>query len=101
MRAFRFTAPHRAELTTIPQPEPGTGEVLVKVGAAGACHSDLHIVDAPEGSGFPAPFTLGHESAGWVEALGPGIKTWQKGEAVAIYGIIGCCSLPRMSPWTR
>lgn len=35
MRAFRFTAPHRTELATIPQPEPGPGQVLVKVGAAG------------------------------------------------------------------
>lgn len=90
MRAFRLTTEHRTELTTIPQPEPGPGEVLVKVGAAGVCHSDLHIVEAPEGSGFPTPLTLGHENAGWVEALGPGVTSWEKGEAVAIYGIVGC-----------
>lgn len=89
MRAFRFTAPHRTELTTMSQPEPGPGEVLVRVGAAGACHSDLHIIDAPAGA-FPAPMTLGHENAGWIEAVGPGVSGWQKGEAVAIYGIMGC-----------
>ncbi len=54
MRAFRITAPHHTEVATIPQPEPGPGDVLVRVGAAGACHSDLHIIDAPGGS-FPVP----------------------------------------------
>ena len=48
MRAFRLTAPHETELTITSQPEPGPGEVLVKVGAAGVCHSDLHIIDAPD-----------------------------------------------------
>lgn len=94
MRAFRFTGPHRTELTTVPQPEPGPGEVLVRIGAAGVCHSDLHIIEAPQASGFPAPLTLGHENVGWVEAVGPGVTAWGKGKAVAIYGIIGCGRCP-------
>jgi propanol-preferring alcohol dehydrogenase len=89
MRAFRLTAQHRTEVTTVPTPEPGPGEVLIKVGAAGACHSDLHMIDAPAGA-FPAPLTLGHENAGWIEAVGPGGSRWRQGEAVAIYGIMGC-----------
>lgn len=89
MRAFRFTAPHRTEVLTVPEPEPGPGEVLIRVGAAGACHSDLHIIDAPPGA-FPTPLTLGHENAGWVEAVGPGVSDWQKDEAAVIYGILGC-----------
>ncbi len=93
MRAFRYIAPHRTELATIPQPDPKPGEVLIKVGAAGACHSDLHIIDAPAGS-FPAPLTLGHENAGWIEAVGQGVTGWGKAEAVAIYGIIGCERCP-------
>lgn len=90
MRAFRLTAPNTTELTTAPDPEPEPGEVLVKVGAAGVCHSDLHIIEAPSDSGFPLPLTLGHENAGWIEALGPGVTGWSVGEPVAIYGIIGC-----------
>lgn len=90
MRAFRLTAPHKIEVTTAVQPEPGPGEVLIKIGAAGLCHSDLHIMDAPIEAGFPLPLTLGHENAGWVEALGPGVSGWSKGEPVAVYGIIGC-----------
>jgi alcohol dehydrogenase, propanol-preferring len=89
MRAFRFTAPHCTEVVTVPEPEPGPGEVLIRMGASGACHSDLHIIDAPAGA-FPAPLTLGHENAGWIEDVGPGVSGWQQGEAVAIYGIMGC-----------
>ena len=54
-------------------PEPGPGEVLVKVGGAGACHSDLHLLEAPAGTkSITLPFTLGHENAGWVEKHGVG-----------------------------
>jgi len=90
MRAFRLTAPHTTESRTVPQPDPAPGEVLVRVGAAGACHSDLHIIDAPDALGMPIPLTLGHENAGWVEALGPGVTGFERGEPVAIYGIVGC-----------
>ncbi len=90
MHAFRLTAPHRTELRTVPQPEPRAGEVLVRIGAAGVCHSDLHIIDAPDALGSPIPLTLGHENAGWVEALGPGVTGLEIGEAVAVYGIVGC-----------
>jgi propanol-preferring alcohol dehydrogenase len=90
MRAFRLTAPHKTALTTTSQPEPAPGEVLVKVGAAGVCHSDLHIIDAPADAGFPMPLTLGHENAGWVEAVGRGVTGWTRGEPVAVYGISGC-----------
>ena len=47
--------------------------MLVKVGGAGACHSDLHLLEIPAGARpFTLPFTLGHENAGWVETMGPG-----------------------------
>jgi len=90
MNAFRLIAPHTTELCSIPQPEPGPGEVLVRVGAAGVCHSDLHIIDAPDALGMPVPLTLGHENAGWIEALGAGVAGFERGDAVAIYGIVGC-----------
>jgi len=51
------------------------------------------MIDGPPGS-YPTPLTLGHENAGWIEALGPGVTGWEKGEAVAIYGIIGCGRCP-------
>ena len=48
MRAFQFVQAQKpAELREVPVPEPGPGQVLVKVGGAGACHSDLHLMEAP------------------------------------------------------
>ncbi|MFG1673339.1 NAD(P)-dependent alcohol dehydrogenase [Micromonospora sp. NPDC049282] len=89
MRAVRMTAPGVLELTEAPTPEPGPGEVLLRVGAVGACHSDLHILDAAAGV-FPTPMTLGHEIAGTVATAGPGVDGWAPGDRAAVYGIIGC-----------
>jgi alcohol dehydrogenase, propanol-preferring len=72
-------------------PEPGPGEVLVKVGGAGACHSDLHLMEAPAGTkDITLPFTLGHENAGWVETMGPGATGFAPGDPVIVYGPWGC-----------
>jgi alcohol dehydrogenase, propanol-preferring len=79
------------ELREVDVPEPGPGEVLVKVGGAGACHSDLHVMEWPAGSlPYELPFTLGHENAGWVESVGAGVTGWAPGDAVAVYGPWGC-----------
>ena len=65
--------------------------MLLRVGGAGACHSDLHLMEWPEGTmDFELPFTLGHENAGWVEAVGAGVEGLEIGEAVAVYGPWGC-----------
>jgi propanol-preferring alcohol dehydrogenase len=92
MRAYQLTAwqtPPQMREVSVPEPRPG--EVLVKVGGAGACHSDLHLMEWPEGTmDFDLPFTLGHENAGWVEALGAGVEGLEPGEAVAVYGPWGC-----------
>jgi propanol-preferring alcohol dehydrogenase len=92
MKAYRLTAwQSPPELQETPVPEPGPGEVLVKVGGAGACHSDLHLMEWPEGTmDFGLPFTIGHENAGWVEAVGAGVEGLEQGEPVAIYGPWGC-----------
>ncbi len=79
------------ELREVDTPTPGPGEVLVKVQAAGLCHSDLHVMDWPEGTlAFELPMTLGHETAGTVAALGPGAKGVQLADPVVIYGPWGC-----------
>ncbi|SBT45143.1 NAD(P)-dependent alcohol dehydrogenase [Micromonospora narathiwatensis] len=89
MRAVRMTAPGVLEQTEVPVPTAGPGEVLLRVGAVGACHSDLHILDAPAGM-FPTPMTLGHEVAGTVDQVGAGVSGWSPGDRTAVYGIIGC-----------
>ncbi len=95
MRALQMTGPQQPfELRDVPQPDPGPGQVLVKVGGAGVCHSDLHLQewegDMLEAMGFSMPFTLGHENAGWVEALGDGVAGFEVGQPVAVYGPWGC-----------
>jgi alcohol dehydrogenase, propanol-preferring len=92
MKAFQFVEWQQpGQLREVPVPEPGPGEVLVKVGGAGACHSDLHLLEAPAGSlAFSLPFTLGHENAGWVEKMGPGATGFAPGDPVIVYGPWGC-----------
>ena len=67
MRAVQLTEwQHEAELVEVHDPVAGPGQVVVAVGAAGLCHSDLHMMDGALGgsSPWPLPFTLGHEVAG-------------------------------------
>jgi propanol-preferring alcohol dehydrogenase len=81
-----------AEVVDLPEPEPGPGEVVIKVGGAGACHSDLHVMhEFQEGMApWGPPFVIGHENAGWVYAGGPGVRGIEIDEPVAVYGPIGC-----------
>ncbi|MFE6509451.1 alcohol dehydrogenase catalytic domain-containing protein [Nocardioides sp. NPDC057767] len=80
------------ELVEVPRPEPGPGQVLIEVTAAGLCHSDLAVMSrGPEAFPFgPLPLALGHESAGRVAALGAGVRGIEIGESVAVYGPWGC-----------
>lgn len=75
MRAFRLLDWQRApEFVEVPIPRPQHGEVLVRVTAAGLCRSDLTMIDAPATRfDYGLPFTLGHETSGYVHAVGPGV----------------------------
>ncbi len=92
MRALRMVACGQdPELMEVPDPTPGPGEVVVRVGAAGACHSDLHVLYELDVSAvWDLPMTLGHETAGWVHAVGRGVTEVSEGDAVAVYGAWGC-----------
>ena len=84
-----------------PDPEPKGEEVLLRVEAAGVCHSDVHIWDgyfdlggerriSLESRGVHLPFTMGHEIAGEVAALGPQASSVTVGDKVVAYPWIGC-----------
>ncbi len=101
MRALRLmTWKSEPEVIDMPEPVPGPGQVVVRIGGAGACHSDLHLMHDFEGGVLPwgPPFTLGHENAGWVHRLGEGVGGLSVGQAVAVYGPWGCgeCARCRM-----
>ncbi|HEX6229463.1 MAG TPA: alcohol dehydrogenase catalytic domain-containing protein, partial [Solirubrobacterales bacterium] len=97
MKAYQLTAWQAPpELREVEVPEPGPGQVLVKVGGAGACHSDLHLMEWPEGLlDLDLPFTLGHENAGWVHTLGDGVRGLEPGQPVAVTGAWGCGTCQR------
>ena len=92
MRALQLVAgSHEPELREVAEPAPGPGEVLLRVGGAGACHSDVHLLEMDTAAlPWPMPFTLGHENAGWVAELGDGVQGVEVGEPVAVYGPRGC-----------
>lgn len=80
------------EMRDVPDPEPGPGAVVIRVAGAGACHSDLHLMHDFEAGMLPwgPPFTLGHENAGWVDALGAGVTGFEVGQPVLVHGPWGC-----------
>lgn len=89
MRAWRFVGPRKPlERADLPDPVAGPGEAVVRVRAAGLCHSDLHLIDGS--FPFPAPLTLGHEGAGEVAEIGEGVTNVSVGDAVAVYGPNSC-----------
>ncbi|MEV5884682.1 NAD(P)-dependent alcohol dehydrogenase [Streptomyces sp. NPDC052020] len=92
MKALQYrTIGAPPEVVGVPDPEPGPGQVLLKVTAAGVCHSDIAVMSWPaEGFPYALPLTLGHEGVGTVAALGAGVTGLREGDAVAVYGPWGC-----------
>src|SRR4030095_9033902 len=81
-------APGGVHVEEIPMPEPGAGEILVKVSACGVCHTDLHVMKAEVA--FPTPAVMGHEISGIVAALGPGVTGPAIGSKVVSAFIMPC-----------
>jgi alcohol dehydrogenase, propanol-preferring len=85
-RLHEYNKPIRID--DVPIPAVNSGGVLVKIAGAGVCHSDLHLIAGSRP--MPLPMTLGHENAGYVEEVGPGVSEFKKGDPVVVYGCWGC-----------
>jgi len=97
MLAYRLVAWGAApELVEVPVPNPGPGQVLVRVAGNGLCHSDITMGELPQEIGealnWLMPFTLGHEVGGWIAALGSGVHGPAEGDAVALRSPASCGS---------
>lgn len=94
MIAYRLIKPQVApEFQEVRTPTAGSGQLLIKVGGCGLCHTDLGLMkrSAEEWGDTPPPFALGHEVAGWVEAIGQGVIGFKTGEPVAVLPLWGTC----------
>ena len=72
-------------------PEPGAGQIQVKIEASGVCHTDLHAAEGDWPVKPTPPFIPGHEGAGVVAALGPGVKHLKEGDRVGIAWLHDAC----------
>lgn len=96
MKAYRMIEwGRKPEFADVAVPVPGAGEVLIRMKGAGLCRSDLDIMEqqpaaAPYACVLPGNFTLGHENAGVVEAVGPGVTDLVEGDGVAVHHMHSC-----------
>ncbi|MEU8546640.1 Zn-dependent alcohol dehydrogenase [Streptomyces roseoverticillatus] len=88
MRGVIFDGKYSLVADDLEVREPGPGEVLVAVAAAGLCHSDLSVIDGT--IPYPVPVVLGHEGAGVVQAIGPGVAHVAPGDHVALSTLAAC-----------
>ncbi|QNP67015.1 NAD(P)-dependent alcohol dehydrogenase [Streptomyces genisteinicus] len=109
MKALQYrTIGGHPEVVDVPQPTAGPGQVLLRVTAAGVCHSDEFVMNVPEEEYTfgELPLTLGHEGAGIVAETGAGVTHVAVGDDVAVYGPWGCgrclnCSAGKENYCTR
>src|SRR5579883_707058 len=87
MRAAVYRGESRISVDSIDTPEPGEGEILIRVHACGVCHTDLKKI---EYNLLPPPRIYGHETAGVVARVGPGVSRYKPGDRVIVFHHIPC-----------
>jgi NAD+-dependent secondary alcohol dehydrogenase Adh1 len=94
MKAVRVVGYHtKLQLSEVPEPVvTGPLDVIVRIGGAGVCRTDLHILEGQweQKSGVTLPYTIGHENAGWVEGVGDAVTNVVPGDKVILHPLITC-----------
>jgi NAD+-dependent secondary alcohol dehydrogenase Adh1 len=94
MRAVRLHAFHQQPVVDeVPEPEiSGPLDVIVKIGGAGVCRTDLHVIEGQwdAAMGTPLPYILGHENAGWVHEVGSAVTSVVPGDTVILHPTTTC-----------
>jgi NAD+-dependent secondary alcohol dehydrogenase Adh1 len=94
MRAVQVVGYHQnLEMTEVPVPEAtGPLDVVIRIGGAGVCRTDLHILEGQwaEKSQVTLPYTIGHENAGWVHAVGSAVTNVKEGDKVILHPLVTC-----------
>ena len=94
MKAVRLHAFHQnPQIDEVPEPKiSGPLDVIVKIGGAGVCRTDLHIMEGQwdAAMGTPLPYTLGHENAGWVHEVGSAVSNVAVGDTVILHPTPTC-----------
>jgi NAD+-dependent secondary alcohol dehydrogenase Adh1 len=94
MRAVQVVGYHTLlQLTEVPEPKiTGPLDVVVRIGGAGVCRTDLHILEGQwaEKTAVGLPYTIGHENAGWVHAVGDAVTNVKVGDKVILHPLITC-----------
>ena len=89
MKALLLSQYRHLEMTDLAVPEPGRGEVLIRVAACGICGSDVHGYDGSSGRRIP-PIVMGHEAAGTIAVVGNGVSGLSKGDRVTLDSTVYC-----------
>ncbi len=89
MKALLLSKYNQLELTDVPVPDAGPGELLVRIAACGICGSDVHGYDGSSGRRIP-PIIMGHEAAGVVASVGDGVEGFEAGDRVTFDSTIYC-----------
>ena len=100
MKAAVYRALNQVNIEEVPRPEPGPGEVLLRVQACGVCGTDLKKIAHGDP---PPPRIFGHEVAGRVAAIGPGVDGWHEGDRALFFHHIPCrsCDLCRRKAYAQ
>lgn len=91
MKGVALSGNRRVEVREFPDPKPEAGQVVIKMGSAGLCGSDLPPYrSTPEELGFRTSIVTGHEPCGMVAGLGPGVRNVKVGDRVMVHHYSGC-----------